>query len=219
MKFKLIIFVLFMFSSLYVVNAVMVDKPLNISISNCYSVNISAELTEGTNGDIQFVGCDKVDDVNFNCKCLSVDNNNFSVVMRTDNALIRNIRWFDVHLNVKYFDTFRKTMDFGVEDGGDYFVSSPESWVDRDKKVIIKEVPVYINKTVYLNNTIEISKEKIIYQDRNITINNTIYIANTTKIDKLKTTVKISEIIMIILATGLLLVIFIAYQQRKVING
>ena len=194
----------------------LVDKPLNITIPNCYSVNISAELTEGAVSDLQFVGCTKIDDSNFDCNCLNIDNNNFSIIMRTTPDIIRNIREYDIYLNVKYFETYRKTMSLTVDDGGDYYEVYNSSWIDRDKKIIIKQVPVYINNTIYSDKIVYVNQT--VFKDRNVTIEKIEYIENTTKIDELnKDKKQMGFVIGVLIGLIILISIYIgfAYYQSR----
>ncbi len=188
--------------------AVLVDKPLNISIENCFSVSIDVELEEGSHSDIGFVGCKKLSSKEFSCNCLNKDNNNFSVIMRTDNTLIRNIRHYDLYISVEYFDVYRKTLSVDVEDGGDYYKEYQKDWrevTNKAKRFIKIE---YVNNTVYKDRVVEVIKERIVYEDR--IINNTVieyvniteYIENKTNIEILEERIKTKNSLLLIIIIG-----------------
>jgi len=212
MKYKTLLLLILMCLTIGIADAVIVDKPLNITVSNCYSVNISAEQTSGVISDVSFVGCDKIDTTNFICKCWNNENKNFTLIMRSDNAIVRNIREYDIYLSVKYFETYKKTMSVSVEDGGDYYETTNTSWNDKDIKYKIKEVPVYINQTVYVDKIVEVPKEVMVY--RNITVQNITYIENVTRINDLEKEVKFKQtvnwiaFISILILAGLLLQVY-----------
>lgn len=171
------------------VSAVLVNKPLNISVANCYSVNISVNLEMGRETDLRFVGCDKINNNAFNCRCLNSANNNFSLIMQSDNAIVRDLRDYDIYVSANYFDVKRKTMSVIVTDGGDYYEVSAKDWVERNQAKYVEKL-VYVNQTI--NNTI--FQDRIVYvpEIRNVTIehNNTLYVnvtqfvENTTRVNQ-----------------------------------
>lgn len=197
--------------------AKLVNKPLNISIENCYSVDIYVDLEEGAETNIEFVGCKKIVPNEFHCDCLNEDNNNFSIVMRTDNIMVRDIRYYDIDISARYFDVYRKRLSVDVEDGGEYHEESQETWremTDKNKRLIKIEY-VNVNNTIYEDRIVEVVKEKIVYEERivnNIVIeyvNKTEYVENTTRIEELEKELKNNNYVLIIISSGFLIILLI----------
>jgi hypothetical protein len=225
---KIIIFIAMLILLSMAVQGTMVNKALNITIQDCYSVNISIELDEGKPSPIEFVGCDKIDSENFYCKCLNKDNNNFSVILRTDNAMVRDIRYFDIYINAHYFEVYRKTMSVDVEDGGEYYKSRNDSWDERDNKVKKLVQIKYVDNIVYEDRVVEV--EKIVYKDRIVNntiieyvnktlyINNTEYVENTTRIEileKVNRNLKVSLTGFLILLGSIFLMLALKLYNKK----
>ena len=217
-----IILLLTMILTTITVNATLTEKPLNISIPNCYNVNITVSLEQGERTELQFTGCNKINDNKYTCPCHNLDNNNFSIIMQTDNTIIRDIRQYDIFLTVTYMELNKKTLNINVEDGGDYYNTNKNEWTDYKKipKIEYKNITVYIPE--YINQT------QIQYIDRNITINNTeiqyvnqtIYKENTTQIKELKeeniqfrTSLIITTVVTILL--GILLITTLIKSEKK----
>ena len=202
--------------------ATIVNKPLNISVENCYSVDITVELEDGKESPIGFVGCTKESSDKFHCDCLNKENENFSIVMRTDNVMVRDIRYYDVYISAKYFDTFRKTMSVDVEDGGEYYEQDQKSWRERSNKAKEYIKVEYVNTTIYEDRIVEVTVEKIVYEDKivNVTVVEYVdvveYIENATKVNYLEEKVSNRNYLIMTLFIGL--VIFLVMLLSNVVN-
>ena len=199
------------------VHAGVVEKPLNISVANCYNITIHTNLIEGDEVDQSFTGCSKVDNNNFYCNCFNTNNDNFSVIMQTSDYPVHTLRNYKVEIDAITYSLKGKSMTATVEDAGDYYDLNRDDW--RTMGIIYSPqlTPIYINNTVYKDRVEYV--DRIVYQDKNTTvpvyinsteyINVTQYVENTTRINKLKKIIAFDNILFLIL--GFLLICSTGY--------
>lgn len=215
---KIIIIILALIINIVIVNATIIDKPLNISISNCFNISIESHLIAGIDNGLSFKDCSRIDANNFICNCLSSDNHNFSLVMQTDNYPVHEYRDYSFYITANYFNINKKTIEVSSEDYGDYYDVYNKSWNEKNPKNIIEKI-VYINNTVYQNKTNYIPqiKEMIIEHNNTIYMNETQYKEFNNKIDKLRNNLNNFQVLTII-SSLMFLICLALYINKKVIK-
>lgn len=154
------------------VHATIIDKPL-INISNCFNVTVNADLTSGNTSYIAFSGCSFLGNDSWFCNCFSSDNHNYTLIMQTDNTILRDSRDYRITLDARLYAFEKDRLRFKVNDWGDYIDLGDvvnDSFGDTREKV---EVPIYVDRVVY--------QDKIV--DHNIYVDKIVYVENTSKID------------------------------------
>jgi hypothetical protein len=156
------------------VHAVVIDKPL-LNVSNCYNLTVSAVLMAGNISPISFSGCSFLGNDSFFCNCYSIDNRNWSLIMQTDNTILRESREYKITVNALVYSFEKDRLRFRIDDWGDYLDLGDivnESLGDTREKIIIKDI-VYVNNTVF--------QDRIVYQDK--IVEKIVYVENTSKVD------------------------------------
>lgn len=217
-----IILLFILLLSLVFVDGSLVDKPLNVSVANCYSINVSVSQKSGSPSDMLFPQCSKINPEVWGCDCLNLNNDNFTIIPKTDDYPVHEERDYDISFEVYYYKLFKKDVSLSMVDFGDYYSLSDLEVYNVTKDCDIYK-PVYVNNTVFIDRNVTL--EKIVF--RNVTfehnntvyVNNITYIENNTRINKLELENTISLVLIIVLAFGLLILIFMCIRLKRIING
>ena len=217
MKFYYIFFLLLFIPF---VNAAIVDKPL-VNISNCYNFSLNVDLRSGIDVPISFNGCSQTGSRTWFCNCYSSNNADYHLVMRTDDTILREKRDYRFTIEALVYDFKDDEINLRVEDWGDYikFRSNTEHLGD-DYEII--EIPVFINKTVYVDRLVNVSvpiyinniSERIVYVNQTQVVE----IENVTKVKKLEESnylIKLYAIIELIIISAVLITIIISLITRR----
>lgn len=155
-----------------------IEKPL-VNLSNCYNMTISVSLQEGNESAISFNGCTKTDDNEWFCNCYTTENKNFSLIMQTDDKILRSPRRYDVNIKEQYFTYRTNPISLNVDDWGDYVDLGDVDYeiINRRPQAEIR----YVDRVKLVNNTVYVDRIKEVQVLREI--NNTVLVENTTRVD------------------------------------
>lgn len=183
-KLNILFCVLIIILSCNFVFSQQIEKPL-VNLSNCFNMTITVDQTDGnTTSPLSFNGCSQTDVDTWFCNCYSTDNHNFSLIMQSDNTILRSPRVYDVKIREQYFTYRTNPITLNVDDWGDYVDLGDVDYevINRRPQPEVRYVDKIklVNNTVYVDRVKEVVKEVPILQQ----INSTVFVENTTRLDE-----------------------------------
>jgi hypothetical protein len=154
----------------------LINKEL-VDIDNCYNLTVTYELTNGNTTPVSFVGCTDKGSNTWFCDCKTTIGT-YTLTMSTDGAVIKKDRKYKMTIDYYVYDLNKESNGFTVIDAGTDASVSGKNLEDLGRVVEYIDVPIYINKTIYVDKIIE----KPVYVD----VPRDVYIENTTRIDILR---------------------------------
>lgn len=129
-----------------------------MNITNCYNVTVHYDLTDGVAVPVSFVGCTDKGDGTWFCKCRE-DDNLYTLTMRTDSAVIRDAREYDIDITGYVYKFFEDDMSFRVLDWGDYIENKGKHTDDFGVDVGDSDTCSDRVEVIYINKTVEVPVE------------------------------------------------------------
>ena len=163
-------------------SATLINKQL-FNISDCYNLTVTIDLIDGnvSPSGFGFYGLSQQSDASFSGSCFSSNDDNWSLVLQSDNGILRDPRVYNIHVKANVFSFKKRSMNFNVNDWGDYVDLGDLNLSNIGKSLVQDLQIVYINNTIVVNDTVE----KVVYQNRTFYQDRIVYVNQSVPVEKI----------------------------------